>query len=100
LFATHERESSEEYESLWKEEKKKWALHIEDKNLHEFGDRVIEMEERDIFLHFPTREEVILSLKEAGFILIEEILRSELCEESEEVKKFSTDCVLWLFQKP
>jgi len=27
-------------------------------------------------------------------------LRSELCEESEEVKKFSTDCLLWLVQKP
>jgi len=58
------------------------------------------MEERDIFLHFPTREEVFSSLEEAGFILIEGVLRSELCEESEEVKKFSTDCVLWLAQKP
>ncbi|MFH1938543.1 MAG: class I SAM-dependent methyltransferase [bacterium] len=100
LFTTHDREGSKEYESFWKEEKRKWALHIEDKSLHEFGDRVIEMEERDTFLHFPTREEVISSLEEAGFRLIEGILRSELCEESEEVKKFSTDCVLWLVQKP
>jgi hypothetical protein len=58
------------------------------------------MEERDTFLHFPTREEVISSLKEAGFILIEGALRSELCEESKEVKRFSYDCVLWLVQKP
>lgn len=100
LFTTHDREGSKEYESFWKEEKRKWALHIENKSLHEFGDRVIEMEERDTFLHFPTREEVISCLKEAGFVLIEEILRSELCEESEEVKKFSTDCLLWLVQKP
>jgi len=100
LFTTHDREVSKEYESFWKEEKKKWSLHLQDKSLHEFGDRVIEMEERDIFLHFPTRDEVISSLEEAGFILIEEILRSELCEESEEVKKFSTDCLLWLVQKP
>ena len=100
LFTTHDRDGSKEYESFWKEEKRKWALHIEDKSLHEFGDRVIEMEERDTFLHFPTREEVISCLKEAGFVLIEEILRSELCEESEEVKKFSTDCLLWLVQKP
>ncbi|PKP56291.1 hypothetical protein CVT91_13520 [Candidatus Atribacteria bacterium HGW-Atribacteria-1] len=75
-------------------------MHLEDKSLHEFGDRVIKMEERGTFLHFPTREEVISSLEEAGFRLIEGILRSELCEESEEVKKFSTDCVLWLVQKP
>ena len=100
LFTTHDREGSKEYESFWKEEKKKWALHIEDKSLHEFGDRVIEMEERDTFLHFPTKDEVISSLEEAGFILIEGTLRSELCEESEEVKKFSTDCLLWLAQKP
>jgi len=99
LFTTHDRDDKE-YISLWKEEKKKWVLHLQDKCLHEFGDKVIKMEERDIFLHFPTREEVILCLKKAGFILIEEILRSELCEESEEVKKFSTDCVLWLVQKP
>jgi len=82
----------------------KWGArrdeHIQDKSLHEFGDRVIKMEERDTFLHSPTRDEVILSLEEVGFILIEGILRSELCEESEEVKKFSTDCVLWLVQKP
>jgi len=100
LFTTHDREGSKEYESFWKEEKRKWALHIEDKSLHEFGDRVIEMEERDTFLHFPTKDEVISSLEEAGFILIEGTLRSELCEESEEVKKFSTDCLLWLVQKP
>jgi len=99
LFTTHDRDSGKEYESFWLEEKKKWALHIQDKSLHEFGDRVIEMKERDTFLHFPTREEVISCLKEAGFVLIEEILRSELCEESEEVKKFSTDCVFWLVQK-
>ena len=101
LFTTHDRVSNKEYESFWKEEKRRWALlHIQDKRLHEFGDKVIRMEERDIFLHFPTREEVISSLEEAGFILIEGILRSELCEESEEVKKFSTNCVLWLIQKP
>ena len=99
LFTTHDRDSNKEYESFWQEEKRKWALHLEDKSLHEFGDRIIKMEEREIFLHFPTREEVISSLEEAGFVLIEGILRSELCEESEEVKKFSTDCVLWLVQK-
>ncbi|GAF82740.1 unnamed protein product [marine sediment metagenome] len=100
LFTTHNRDGSKEYESFWQEEKRKWALHLEDKSLHEFGDRVIEMEGRDTFLHFPTSEEVISSLEEAGFRVIEGILRSELCEESEEVKKFSTDCLLWLVQKP
>ena len=100
LFTTHDRDGSKEYESFWQEEKKKWALHLQDKSLHEFGDRVIKIEERDIFLHFPTRKEVISSSEEAGFRVIEGILRSELCEESEEVKKFSTDCVLWLVQKP
>lgn len=75
-------------------------MHLEDKSLHEFGDRIIKMEERDIFIHLPTREEVISSLQEAGFVLIEGILRSELCEESEEVKKFSPDCMFWLVQKP
>jgi len=100
LFTTHDRDSGKEYELFWKEEKKKWALHLEDKSLHEFGDRVIKKEERDIFIHLPTREEVISSLEEAGFILIEGVLRSELCEESEEVKKFSTDCMLWLVKKP
>jgi ubiquinone/menaquinone biosynthesis C-methylase UbiE len=99
LFTTHDRDDKE-YISLWKEEKKKWVLHLQDKCLHEFGDKVIKMEEREIFLHFPTREEVILCLKKAGFVLIEALLRSELCEEPEEVKKLSTDCVLWLVQKP
>lgn len=99
LFTTHDRDSGKEYKSFWQEEKKKWTLHIQDKSLHEFGDKIIKMEERDVFLHFPIREEVISSLEEAGFVLIEGILRSELYEESEEVKKFSTDCVFWLVQK-
>jgi len=99
LFTTHDRDNKE-YISFWKEEKRRWVLHIQDKRLHEFGDRVIEMKERDTFLHFPTREEVLSSLKEAGLVLIEARLRSELCEESEEVKKFSTDCLFWLVEKP
>ena len=100
LFTTHDREGIKEYESFWKEEKRKWSSHLEDKNLHEYGDRIIKMEERDIFIHLPTRSEVISSFEEAGFILIEGVSRSELCEESEEVKKFSTDCVLWMIKKP
>jgi ubiquinone/menaquinone biosynthesis C-methylase UbiE len=100
LFTTHDRDDSKEYESFWQEEKRKWTLHLEDKSLHEFGDRIIKMEERDIFIHLPARSEVISSLEKAGFILIEGVSRSELCEESEEVKKFSTDCLLWLVQKP
>ena len=100
LFSTHDRDGSKEYKSFWKEEKRRWALHLQDGSLHEFGDKIIKNEERDVFLHFPTREEVISSLEEAGFVLIEGVLRSELCEESEEVKRFSTDCVLWLVQKP
>jgi len=99
LFTTHDRDNGKEYESFWQEEKRKWEMHLQDKSLHEFGDRVIKMEERDTFIHLPTREGVISSLEEAGFILIEGILRSELCEESEEVKKFSTDCILWVAQK-
>ena len=100
LFSTHDRDGSKEYKSFWKEEKRRWALHLQDGSLHEFGDKIIKNEERDVFLHFPTREEVISSLEEAGFRLFEGIVRSELCEESEEVKKFSTDCLLWLVQKP
>jgi len=100
LFSTHDRDGSKEYKSFWKEEKRRWALHLQDGSLHEFGDKIIKNEERDVFLHFPTREEVISSLEEAGFVLIEGILRSELCEESEEVKKYSTDCVFWVVQKP
>ncbi|MCG2762664.1 MAG: class I SAM-dependent methyltransferase [Candidatus Atribacteria bacterium] len=49
LFTTHDRDSGKEYESFWQEEKKKWALHIQDKSLHEFGDKIINMEERHFF---------------------------------------------------
>jgi len=99
LFTTHDRGSSKEYKSFWKEEKRRWTSHLEDRSLHEYGDRIIKTEERDIFIHLPNRHEVISSLKEVGFILIEEVSRSELCEESEEVNKFSTDCVFWLVRK-
>ena len=53
LFTTHDRDGSKEYESFWQEEKKKWALHLEDKSLHEFGDRVIKWKREALFFIFP-----------------------------------------------
>lgn len=55
LFTTHDRDGSKEYESFWKEERIKWALHLEDKSLHEFGDRIIKIEERHFSSFFHQR---------------------------------------------
>ena len=99
FFTTHDRDNIE-YKLFWEVEKKKWEFHLQDKRLHEFGDKIINMAQRDTFLHIPTREEVISCLKKTNFQLIEEKLRSQLCEESAKVKEISTDCLLWLVQKP
>ena len=99
LFTTHDRED-EEYTSFWEGEKRRWALNLQDERLHEFGDLIIKTKDRETFLHLPTRGEMIVCLEEAGFYIIEGISRSSLCEESEEVKNFSTDCIFWIVQKP
>lgn len=103
IFTTHpDRESAGAFKAFWDEEKVKWAEGKQDPRLLEFGDRMIteEFGEYRSFLHFPTETEVLETIAASGLEHVEHFLRSAVCEESEKVKKFSSDCVFWVARKP
>lgn len=102
IFASHDRDRELQWDLFWIKEKEKWLKGIQDIRLHELGDRIIKgkAEDENTFLHFPNREEIIYSLKKAGLLLIEDIWREDLCEESSAVRKFSHNNRFWITQKP
>ena len=51
-------------------------------------------------MHVPTVAEIESLLEKVGFRLETSVMRSDLCEEPEEVLKFSDDCRFWVVQKP
>ena len=99
IFTTHDREMAKQFKSFWDEEKKKWDDGQNDSRLHDYGDRIVDEQGKEVFLHFPTRDEVISSLEKTGFSRIEDIWRPDLCEESETVRTLANDCRLWIAQK-
>jgi SAM-dependent methyltransferase len=68
--------------------------------LLDYGDRHFRTEHGTTFMHVPLRAEVVEDLRQAGFELLEDAMRSELACESASVLEFSEDCRLWVARKP
>ena len=68
-------------------------------NLVDYGDRHFRTEHGTTFMHVPRREEVVADLKDAGFELVEDAMRSALARERREVLAFSEDCRLWVVRR-
>ncbi|MBM7624637.1 class I SAM-dependent methyltransferase [Sporohalobacter salinus] len=101
IFTTHDREINESYKDFWKRENELLKSGKRDERLYEYGDKIIEYEEedRDLFIHFPDKEEIIKCLNKTGWELIEDFYRADLFEESEQVKEFSAECRFWVVKK-
>ena len=80
--------------------KKKWRVGIQDKALLEFGDRYGETPNGRLFIHVPDASEIRKDLKEVGFLIQRDVLRSRVSEESQLVKDFSDECRFWIARKP
>ena len=99
IFTTHnDRNASLEWLNYWNEEKIKWDNGLYDSRLFEYGDRIVADKGSSIFMHFPTNDEVVQLIKDADFNLVETKLRSEICNEPENVSNFSLDCRFWVVQ--
>ena len=98
-FTTHDRERSP-HQRFWQAEQKRWAEGRQSPELQTFGDRAEETSDGIHFMHVPSVAEVEALLEATGFRLEASLMRSELCEESEEVQAFSDDCRFWVAQKP
>lgn len=101
IFTTHDRENNENFKEFWEKEEKLWEAGKQDKRTYEYGDKILPSnnDDRDLFIHFPSREEIIECLEETGWQLIENFYREDLFKENKEVKEFSTECRFWIVKK-
>jgi SAM-dependent methyltransferase len=99
IFTTHNDRGKNEWKAYWEEETEKWKNNKQDRRLLEFGDRMIHQDGFELFLHFPMQEEVLECIDRAGFKLLENSLRSDICTESEAVKKVSNENRFWVVRK-
>jgi ubiquinone/menaquinone biosynthesis C-methylase UbiE len=101
IFTTHDRENNENFKEFWEKEEKIWKAGNQDKRTYEYGDKILpsDNDDRDLFIHFPNREEIIECLEETGWELIEDFYREDRFKENKEVKEFSTECRFWVVKK-
>lgn len=95
VFTTHDRDLPR-WVDFWREERDRWDRGKQDPRLVEFGDRIIPDYGLLTYIHIPTRAEVARLVADAGFILVEDRLRSELVVESEAIREFSAECRMWV----
>lgn len=99
VFTTHDR-SIGSPPGFWEEEEKRWSDLSRDPRLIDFGDRIVPSDHGPIFIHIPSREEVVEDLQATGWNLLEDSMRSQITPESAEVEEFSVDCRFWIAEKP
>ena len=66
----------------------------------EYGDRFESTDMGKLFIHVPTKADIVSDLREVGFKLEVDALRSQLANESDLVRKFSDECRFWVARKP
>jgi SAM-dependent methyltransferase len=96
LFTSHDRDKSGGEKPMWQMEAEKWAAGQQDPRLIDFGDRQFQDESGDVFIHIPDRAEIVADLRETGWGLHFDAMRSEISEESRAVIDFSDDCRFWV----
>ena len=99
IFTAHDRDNPK-YKEIWKSEKEKWDMNLQDKNLFEFGDRLIKLEDGTVlFAHYSSVDEVKKFISNKNFELIENKLRSEICAEPERVTSWAKEDTMFYVVK-
>ena len=99
LFTTHDRDDPQ-FRQLWVEERARWDAGKQDPQMSEFGDRVVVDSRHPTYLHFPSRDEVVRLVADAGLTLVEGTLRSDVAVDSEAARRFNSNCMMWVAQRP
>ena len=97
LFTTHDRDDPN-FKEFWEEERATWDAGQQDPQLIEFGDRVVVDSRHPTYLHFPSRDEVGRLVADAGLVLVEGKLRSDVAIDSEAARRFNSNCMMWVAQ--
>lgn len=99
VFTTHDRAANRHAE-FWEKERALWEAGEQSSALHDFGDRIEIKESGTHFMHVPSVVEMEEALSAVGFRLEVQLLRSDLANESPEIREFSDDCRFWIVQRP
>ena len=99
VFTTHDRDSPD-YTEFWREERARWDQGEQDPCLVEFGDLVVIDSRHPTYVYIPSRADVRGLIAEAGLIFVEGRLRSEVAVESEPVRRFNSECRMWVVRRP
>lgn len=99
VFTTHDRNASE-HPSYWKAETRRWRVGQQDPDLLDFGDRIGATPWGDLYIHVPEANLIRSDLKEVGFRVEIDVLRSKLADEPPGVREFSDECRFWVVQRP
>lgn len=99
VFTTHDRDQNK-YREFWAHEKQLWRNGRQKTELLEYGDRCESTEFGNLFIHIPSCEEVREDLRATGFQIETDVLRSDIANESQEVRDFSDECRFWIARKP
>ena len=99
VFTTHDRAISA-HRKFWRKEKHLWRHGKQKEELEEFGDRCEDTIHGKHFIHVPFTEEIRRDLKASGFKIEGDFLRSQIANESPQVREFSDECRFWIAAKP
>lgn len=99
VFTSHDRNASE-HPNFWKAETKRWRAGNQDPDLIDFGDRIGGTPWGELFIHVPEANLIRADLKEVGFRIEADVLRSKIADEPASVKQFSDECRFWVVQRP
>lgn len=99
VFTTHDR--AVHNQAFWRKQKEIWDSGKQDPRLEMFGDLCHELEGGGrMYIHSPSREEILEDAEATGFRVEVDVMRSQLCNEPLHVREFSDDCRFWIWQKP
>jgi len=98
VFTSHDRELNR-HKAFWEKENRLWRKGRQNPYLDDYGDRFEPTDLGDLFIHVPAPGEIREDLKQAGFRIEADVLRSKIANESPLVRTFSDECRFWIAQK-
>ncbi len=98
-FTTHDRANAR-HRDFWDAEEQRWRDGQPTPGAQELGDRWVETPHGPMFIHIPTRDEILEDLRETGWRHEVDAQRAEIANEKDEVRAFGDDCRFWVAQNP
>ena len=71
----------------------------QDARLIEFGDLVVIDSRHPTYIYIPSRADVRGLIADAGLIFVKGRVRSEVAVESEPVRRFNSECRMWVVRR-